>query len=168
MKDWKKYVLMLGLVVGLTLLLFLLIILTSPSASPTSSPEPKSEAELFKQAGWLKGRLTRSARDYLKDAAAGFRLDRSLRIQEHLFREDLAWQSRGFSKDQVDLMVFVVVSLSLERVGDEIAVLEKEESKQSRKRIKHIRLYKDQALTLLDKLSEGLEDLSPSEFLFYF
>lgn len=159
---------MLGLVVGLTLLLFLLIILASPSASPMSPPETKSEAELLKQAVWLKGHLTRSARDYLKDAATGFQLDRSLRIQEHLFREDLAWQSRGFSKKQVDLMVFVVVSLSLERVEDEVAALEKKEDVGAHKRIGHIKLYKHQALALLDKLSGGLEDLSPSEFLFYF
>ncbi len=160
------------LIVGLVLLLILLIIFAPVSASPMSPPETKSEAELLKellkQAVWLKGHLSSSARDYLKNAAAGFQLDRSLRIQEHLFREDLAWQSRGFSEGQVNLMVFVVVSLSLERVEDEVAVLEKKEDVGAHKRIGYIKLYKHQALALLDNLSEGLEDLSPSEFLFSF
>ncbi len=158
----KRWALLAVMIVGLALFLLFLSILTAASA------EPKSEVELLEQANEMRERLATSAEDYLESAAMGFQLDRSLRIQEHLFREDLAWQARGFSKNQMDLMVFVVVALSLERVDDEIAILKEKGGASARQCIGRIEIYKYQALILLNNLSGRLEALSPSEFAFYF
>jgi hypothetical protein len=162
LKNWKEWALLAVMIIGLAALLFFVSILTASSAVP------KSEVELLEQASEMKERLTASAEDYLESAATGFQLDRSLRIQERLFREDLAWQARGFSKNQMDLMVFVVVALSLERVDDEIAMLKEKGGASARQCIGRIEIYKYQALILLNNLSGRLEALSSSEFAFYF
>ncbi len=135
-------------------------------------PSAIDPCPLFRQAQDLMDRLTPSATEYLENASAGFRPDRSLRVQEALFREDLKWQSRGFSRSQMNVMVFVSVALSLESAEAQISELrsslqETGDPKIAR-RIERINLYRSQAVALLDELSRDLRDLSNYELSFYF
>jgi hypothetical protein len=75
----------------------------------------------LEQAHGLVPRLTPSATEYLQKVAAGFDPERSLRVQQALLREDLIWQSRGFSRRQIDLMVFISVALSLEEAEEQVS-----------------------------------------------
>jgi hypothetical protein len=158
------------LVIGITIAVITLIIawMALAGAEEVKVITLKREIELLAQAGTLRGRLPTATTDYLKGAADGIKLDRPLRVQEQLFRDDLSWQNRGFSKKQADLMVFVIVALSLRRVEVEVTKLKERDDPWARSRIGRISIYKYQAFVLLDKLSEGLKDLSPSEFSFYF
>lgn len=118
------------------------------------------------QAEELLGKLTRSAAIYLKKGAEGFDPTRNLRVQAALFREDLVWQTRGFTDRQIDLMVFISVALSLERADK--ALEEAWKDPKNKARAEAIKLYRMQAESLLDDLSEKLRDIPDHEFRFYF
>lgn len=133
---------------------------------------PIDPCPLLEQAGTLLPRLTRSAAEYAHKVATGFDPQRSLRIQEALLREDLTWMSRGFSRRQMDLMVFVSVALSLERA--EAKSMELRESfaangdPEDQMRLQRIDLYQSEALDLLQDLSMSLRSVSESELRFHF
>ena len=126
----------------------------------------------LEQAHGLVPRLTRSATAYLQKVAQGFDPERSLRVQQALLREDLVWQSRGFSRRQIDLMVFISVALSLERADGRLSelrqsFLESGDPKDQR-RIERIDMYRSQAVGLLARLSTSLQSVRESELRFYF
>jgi hypothetical protein len=124
------------------------------------------------QAHGLVPRLTPSATEYLEKVAAGFDPERSLRVQQALLREDLIWQSRGFSRRQIDLMVFISVALSLEEAEEQVSELrrsfQKDGDPKDQRRIERIDLYRSQAVTLLEQLSASLRSVPESELRFYF
>jgi len=126
----------------------------------------------LEQAHGLVPRLTRSATAYLQKVAQGFDLERSLRVQQALLREDLVWQSRGFSRRQLDLMVFISVALSLEQADGRLSELrqlfvESGDPKDQR-RMERIDRYRSQAVALLAQLSTSLRSVRESELRFYF
>jgi hypothetical protein len=133
---------------------------------------PIDPCPLLEQAHSLIPRLTRSAADYARKVAAGFDPERSLHIQEALLREDLTWMSRGFSHQQMDLMVFVSVALSLEQADTKSLELRDAFSANGdpndQVRLRRIDLYRSEALSLLDELSESLRTIPESELRFYF
>jgi len=133
---------------------------------------PIDPCPLIEQAYGFIPRLSHSAADYARKVAEGFDPERSLRIQQALLREDLLWQSRGFSRRQMDLMVFVSVALSLERTDAQSVELrrafEEKGDPKDRQRIGRIDLYQSEALDLLEELSASLQSVPDSEMRFYF
>ena len=146
------------------------------TSSPCSLREPLASqldpCPFIEQAHGLVPRLTRSATAYLQKVAQGFDLERSLRVQQALLREDLVWQSRGFSRRQLDLMVFISVALSLEQADGRLSELrqsfvESGDPKDQR-RMEKIDMYRSQAVALLAQLSTSLRSVRDSELRFYF
>ena len=126
----------------------------------------------LEQAHGLVPRLTRSATAYLQKVAEGFDPERSLRVQQALLREDLVWQSRGFSRRQIDLMVFISVALSLEEAEGRLSALrqsflESGDPKDQRS-MERIDMYRSQAVALLAQLSTSLRSVPESDLRFYF
>ena len=120
----------------------------------------------------LVPRLTRSAAQYARKVAAGFDPERSLRIQQALLREDLTWMSRGFSRRQLDLLVFVSVALSLEQ-ADALSVELRRSfaangEPNDQVRLQRVDLYQSQALDLLEELSASLRTVPDNELRFHF
>jgi hypothetical protein len=109
---------------------------------------------------------------HLRRAGEEFDLERNLRIQESLFREDLEWLNRGYSERQIDLMVFVAVASSLERIGDvESALcrtLDENLDPDAMRKLKSVALYRTQAIALLRRLSSELDDVSGEELRFHY
>jgi hypothetical protein len=138
----------------------------APLASPID-PCP-----LLQQANRLMPRLTRSAAEYARKVAAGFDPERSLRIQEALLREDLLWLSQGYSRQQMDLMVFVSVALSLEQADARSVALRDSFAANGdpndQVRLRRIDLYRSEALQLLEELSTAVRTISESELYFHF
>ena len=133
---------------------------------------PVDPCPLLEQANALVPRLTQSAAQYARKVASGFDPERSLRIQQALLREDLTWMSRGFSRRQLDLMVFVSVALSLEQ-ADALSVELRRSfaangDPNDHVRLQRIDLYQSQALDLLEELSASLRTVPDSELRFYF
>lgn len=115
---------------------------------------------LLDQARRLLTRISPSTAEHLQVAAAEFDVERNLRVQQSLFREDLVWMRRGYSQQQLDLMVFVAVALSLElSVEREVALrnefVENPEPK-TMKRLQNMVRYQTQAVALLDRLAPQL------------
>jgi hypothetical protein len=133
---------------------------------------PIDPCPLLEQANRLMPRLTRSAAEYARKVSAGFDPERSLRIQEALLREDLVWLSRGFSRQQMDLMVFVSVALSLEQADARSVELRNafaaNGDPKDQVRLQRIDLYRSEALQLLDELSASVRTVSDSELRFHF
>ena len=133
---------------------------------------PIDPCPLLEQANALVPRLTRSAAKYAQKVSAGFDPERSLRVQEALLREDLIWLSRGFSRRQLDLMVFVSVALSLEQTDALSVELRRSFAANGdpndQVRLQRIDLYQSQALDLLEKLSASLQEVPDSDLRFYF
>ena len=146
------------------------------TSSPCLLREPLASqidpCPFLEQAHGLVPRLTRSATAYLQKVAQGFDPERSLRVQQALLREDLVWQSRGFSRRQIDLMVFISVALSLEEADGRLSelrqsFLESGDPKDQR-RMERIDMYRSQAVALLAQLSTSLRSVRDSELRFYF
>ena len=133
---------------------------------------PIDPCPLLEQANTLMPKLTRSAAEYARKVAAGFDPERSLRIQEALLREDLTWLSRGFSRQQMDLMVFVSVALSLQQADARSVELRDSFAANGdpndQVRLQRIDLYRSEALHLLEELSSPLRGLSDNDLRFYF
>jgi len=119
---------------------------------------------LFDQAHSLLTRMAPATAEHLQVAAAEFDAERNLRVQQALFREDLVWMSRGYSQQQLDLMVFVAVALSLELSVEREAALRDEFVENSEpktmKRLQNIVRFQTQALALLDQLAPQLRQVS--------
>ena len=134
--------------------------------------DPINPCPFLAQAHSLLPRLTHSAADYARKVAAGFDPERSLRIQEALLREDLTWLSRGFSRQQMDLMVFVAVALSLEQADARSVELRDafaaKGDPNDQVRLKRIDLYRSEAIHLLHELSGPVAALSENDLRFYF
>ena len=121
----------------------------------------------------LLSRLPRSTQEYLESVAAAFHPERSLSVQQALFREELIWQNRGLTDRQLDLMVFVSVALSLDAAADQAAKLcrsleEKKDDPSLHKHVANVTQYRSQALTLLAELSPRLMNVADYELRLYF
>ena len=80
--------------------------------------------------------------------------------------------SRGFSRRQLDLLVFVSVALSLEQ-ADALSVELRRSfaangEPNDRVRLQRVDLYQSQALDLLEELSASLRTVPDNELRFYF
>ena len=143
-----------------------------PCWSGDFTTEGIDSCALLEQAQRLLSRLEPSSAAHLRSLASGFDPERSLRIQQALLREDLIWQNRGFTSRQVDLMVFVAVALSVQGATElEIELqdtLEDSSDSKLKRRLERIRLYKQQALAFLDRISPDLKNVREYELKFYF
>jgi hypothetical protein len=127
---------------------------------------------LIEKAHVLLSRLQPATAANLRGVAAEFDLERNLRIQQALFREDLVWMNRGYSARQMDLMIFVTVALSLESAGKLESELRRSLNQnldpKVMRRLKAIDLYMSQAVALLQRLSRELDDIPNHELRFYY
>ena len=145
-------------------------------SGPCSLREPLASqtdpCPFLEQAHGFVPRLTRSATAYLQKVAEGFDPERSLRVQQALLREDLVWQSRGFSRRQIDLMVFISVALSLEEADGRLSELRQSfldsGDPKDQRRMERIDVYRSQAVALLEQLSTPLRNVRENELRFYF
>jgi hypothetical protein len=133
-------------------------------------PDGIDPCRLFERARTLQSSLTRVAHRYSEELAGGLDVERSLRVQEGLLREHLAWQNEHLTERQIDLLVFVSVTVSLERAEERTVELEREFTETSdpgaERRLESVELYIAQAWTLLDELSPSLENLRKSDLKF--
>ena len=117
-------------------------------------------------------RLLPTTASHLRLVAAEFELERNLRIQQALFREDLVWLNRGYSQKQMDLMVFIAVALSLESAGEVKSELRRSHDDnldpRVMSRLKAVDLYQSQAVAMLRRLSSELESISSNDFRFHY
>jgi hypothetical protein len=144
----------------------------TPCLGGELSPSGADPCLLREQAQGFMSKLAPGTAESLQKISAEFDLERNLRIQQALFREDLNWMQRGYSDRQIDLMVFVAVALSLERAKELEVELrevmkEKPEPKVAR-RLESVVLYQSQALSMLDRMSRELENVRDYELKFYY
>lgn len=143
---------------------------SKPTCWKRPVPEGVDPCVLFERARDLQGSLPRAVETYVKELADGLELERSLRVQEALLREHLAWQNEHLTRQQIDLLVFVSVAISLERVESRSDELEREfvenNDPETKRRVNSVELYSDQAWTLLVKLSSSLANLRKSDLKF--
>lgn len=144
----------------------------TPCLGDHPSPSGVDPCLLRAQAQRFISRLAPGTAESLQKISAEFDLERNLRIQQALFREDLNWMQRGYSARQIDLMVFVAVALSLER-AKELEVELREVMKETpepkiARRLESVVLYQTQALTMLDRMSGDLENVREYELKFYY
>lgn len=127
---------------------------------------------LIEEAHRFLSRLLPSTASNLRRVAVEFDLERNLRVQQALFREDLVWLNRGYSPRQMDLMVFVAVALSLESAGEVESELhrslEGDLDPKVMRRLKAVSLYQSQAVQMLHRLSRDLESIPKQEFGFHY
>lgn len=144
----------------------------TPCRSGDLTTEEIDPCLLVDLANELLSKLTPSTAGHLRNVAEGFDLERSLRVQQALLREDLIWQNRGFTDRQIDLMVFLAVALTLDKAaGLEIELLrslEDSSDPEVRRRLERVRQYRRQAITFLSRVAPGLENLRDYELRFYF
>jgi hypothetical protein len=130
-------------------------------------PEGMDPCGLLSQAGGLLGRLPKPVGNDVHELAAGLDIERSLRIQQRLLREHLAWLDDGLTEKQLDLVVFLAVALSLDRAqGKTIELhqaLEVKADPKLEQSLHNVELYRSQALSLLTELSRSLKDISDRE-----
>jgi hypothetical protein len=104
-----------------------------------------------------------STAEHLRVAAVEFDVERSMRVQQALFREDLVWMRRGYSQQQLDVMVFVAIALSLELSVEREATLRDEfvenPEPKTMKRLQNIVRYQTQAVDLLARLAPQLRQV---------
>jgi hypothetical protein len=135
-------------------------------------PRGVDPCPILEQASHLISRLPPSTAASLQKISGEFQLERSLRVQQALFREDLSWMQRGYSTRQIDLMVFVAVALSLERANASAVelqrVMEAEPEPKIARRLESLVLYQMQAMSILLRLSRKLEDVRADEIRFYY
>ncbi len=127
---------------------------------------------LLEQANTILSRLVPLTASHLRVVANDFDVERNLRVQQALFREDLIWQARGFTERQIDLMVYIAVALSLDRAGkleeDLRRSLRQKQDRRLEQRLDAVSLYRAEALVLLSRVSTGLQNLPDNELKFYF
>jgi hypothetical protein len=118
------------------------------------------------------GRMSSSAVDYVQTVASEFNLEGNLRLQESLLREDLIWQQRGLSPEQLNVMVFVAVGLSLqdaEGLVDELRrSLGGRADADAARRLQRVQLYREQAITFLKELAPQVDKVREAELRFGF
>jgi hypothetical protein len=118
---------------------------------------------LVDQAHDFLTRMAPSTAEHLRVAAAEFDVERNMRVQQALFREDLVWMRRGYSQQQLDLMVFVAIALSLELSVEREAALRDEfvenPEPKTMKRLQNIVRYQTQAVDLLARLAPQLRQI---------
>ncbi len=135
-------------------------------------PSGADPCPVLEQASHLMSRLAPSTAASLQKISGEFQLERSLRVQQALFREDLSWMQRGYSARQIDLMVFIAVALSLERANASAVelqrVMETKHEPKIARRLDALDLYQRQAMSMLLRLSRELEDLRDDEIRFYY
>ncbi len=135
-------------------------------------PSGVDPCPILEQASHLMSRLAPSTAASLRKISGEFQLERSLRVQQALFREDLSWMQRGYSARQIDLMVFIAVALSLKRANASAVelqrVIETKPEPKIARRLDALDLYQRQAMSMLLRLSRELEDLRDDEIKFYY
>jgi len=140
--------------------------------SGQSSVDGIDPCPLLNRAYSLLSRLMPPTASRLRTVAYHFDVERNLRIQEALFREDLIWQDRGYTDRQIDLMVFLVVALSLDRAADLAfdlrRTLQEQYDPQIARRHESINQYRAHAVAFLDRVSSRLVDMRDEEMKFYF
>lgn len=143
---------------------------SKPTCWKGTVPDGIDPCSLFERARTLQDSLTRAADHYAKELADGLDFERSLRVQEGLLREHLAWQNDHLTARQIDLLVFVSVAVSLERAEERTAELEHELAENNdpgaKRRLESVELYSVQAWTLLGELSSSLKNLRKSDLDF--
>ena len=127
---------------------------------------------LIEEAQRFLSRLQPTTAAHLRLVAAEFDLERNLRIQQALFREDLVWLNRGYSPKQMDLMVFITVALSLESAGEVRTELRRslddDLDPKVMRRMKAVDRYQSQAVAMLRRMSSELESVPNREFRFHY
>jgi hypothetical protein len=130
-------------------------------------PEGLDPCGLLEQAQGILVRLPGPVEDHVQELAMRLDIERSLRVQQGLLREHLAWLDDGLTTRQLDLVVFVAVALSLDRAQGRTvelhSALEKKPDPKLERSLQNVELYRSQALSLLDKLSPSLKDISDEE-----
>jgi hypothetical protein len=130
-------------------------------------PEGTDPCGLIEQAQELLVRLPESAENYVRELAAGMEIERSLRVQQRLLREHLAWLDEDLTERQLDLIVFLAVALSLDRAQEKTAelhrLLEEKAEPKLEQSLQNVELYRSRALSLLSELSPGVKDISDRE-----
>ena len=127
------------------------------------APCEVNPCSLLDQARDFLTRMEPSTAEHLRVAAAEFDVERSMRVQQALFREDLVWMRRGYSQQQLDVMVFVAIALSLELSVEREAALRNEfvenPEPKTMKRLQNIVRYQTQAVDLLARLASQLRQV---------
>lgn len=125
-------------------------------------------AEEVKLVDALLEAVPNSADAYLRKAGAGFKTTSSGRVQAHLFREDLIWQSRGFTKYQLDVCVFIAFSIALDIALKEAEdILSKSMSPEEQLKLSRIQNFIREAEEVVDKLEPKVE-VKPRQLRIYF
>jgi hypothetical protein len=102
----------------------------------------------------------RSMNSYLRKAGEGFDISRSAKVQTRLFREDLVWQTRGWDEYQLDVMVFVALSLAKTRTAKEIKAIEsKSMSPEELLKVERIKKFEGDAKEILEELRPQVEEI---------
>jgi hypothetical protein len=135
-------------------------------------PQGVDPCGLIEQANDLLARLANPVERYVLEIAGGLDVERSLRVQEGLLREHLAWENDALTKRQTDVMVFVAIAVSLDRAQERIAelhgTLEGQFDERTARRLDRVELYRSQALTYLDGQSPGMREIPERELSFRF
>lgn len=130
-------------------------------------PDGMDPCGLLTQAHDLLGRLPKPVENDVHELAEGMDIERSLRIQERLLREHLAWLDDSLTEKRLDLVVFLAIALSLDRAqGKTIELhqaLEVKAEPKLEQSLQNVELYRSQALLLLTELSLSLKDISDRE-----
>jgi hypothetical protein len=138
---------------------------TTSSCWDGPAPEGVDPCKLIDKGKSLVSAMGFKAERLVRELAEGLDVRRSLRVQEGLVREHLQWQYEDLSKRQVDALVYAAVAKRLEATGEELTSLrrelESEDNADKRRRLKGIELFRSQALTLLVRLSDELEETAP-------
>ncbi len=127
---------------------------------------------MVEEAQVLLSRLAPSTASHLKSLAQNFDVERNLRVQQGLFREDLIWQERGFTEQQPNIMVYIFVSLSLNSAGElaeefRTSVGNDPDSK-VKGRLESVTLYLTQAQLFLSQMSPTMTAVSDRALQIYF
>ncbi len=125
-------------------------------------PEGVDPCKLINKGEDLASSMGHQAEQLVRELATGLDVGRSLRVQEGLVREHLLWQYEDLTKRQVDALVYAAVAARLGKTGEEMTALrrelEKEDNPDKRRFLEGIELFRSQALTLLVRLSDELEE----------
>jgi hypothetical protein len=139
---------------------------TSSSCWEGPVPEGVDPCKLINKGKSLVSEMGFKAERLVRELATGLDVGRSLRVQEGLVREHLQWQYEDLTKRQVDALVYAAVAKRLEKTREELTSLRRElENKDDaakRRRLESIELFRSQALTLLVRISDELEEAAGS------
>lgn len=127
-------------------------------------PDGVDPCKLINKGKGLVSGMGYKAERLVRELASGLDVGRSFRIQEGLVREHLQWQYEDLTKRQVDALVYAAVASRLEKTREELTLLrrelERKDDADKRRRLESIELFRSQALTLLVRISDELDETS--------